>query len=128
MKSSNFAFVLGGATVLALVLALCLSSCGSDGKDGIDGTCSCDWYAEYYGECVDACSAAREWGQQCGHAPMSGDCVQFLWYNGEEPSKCEMVATCYRTLTEQSDCLDTMDRFKEDGWQPPTWNAGCPAE
>ena len=125
MKPRNFVFVVGAAVLAALVLTMVVS-CGSNTPD-----CPCegeDFYAEHYAECVRLCDAARAWGEGCGHPPMAADCVGFLWDQWTEPVRCRSAAECYGVLAEVADCREGTHRFEEEGWQPPTWPSGCPAE
>ena len=128
MKPRTFAFVVGGAALVAFILAL--SSCGSPGD------CTCenpyaqdagpDWFDTYYGECVDMCEAAEAWGEECGWPAMREGCAEWLWWRGVEPMLCEGVEACYEALRGADDCSG--GPF-EEGWRPPTWSGGnCPVQ
>ena len=85
-----------------------------------------DWFDVYYAECVDMCSAAEVWGEECGWPAMMEGCVEWLWWQWIKPMQCEGIEACYEALRGANDCSG--GPF-EEGWRPPTWSGGnCPVQ
>ena len=127
MKLLNIGLTIGGAALAALLVVTLVSSCAT--------TCShkaevpCDWYAEYYPECIKACQAAREWGEVCGYPSPIADCIDVMWDYGIPPIMCAAAAGCYEALTKTMECGDRdIAKRLEEGWMPPLWQDGCPVE
>ena len=108
------------------VLLVTISGCGS----GNEGPVVNDFFLEYYAECVGTCEEVGRWETGCGspHAKMADDCVEHIWWKGYSQEQCKFTAMCYAAMLKEGVCLEHYESMKENGWYPPMFETGCPAQ